>query len=228
MYELVTTPRRAAFPPGHGRFNVDDRHAEEAVDEDDDDPQPEMFARATSIFHSQSHQQRFREQRQLRGHASTALEIGKFVAYMPDYTADTPPEMRQDFWVGDIIELGPDTGQLRVRRFHTNPINNLDNPRAAYRVWQGEGPKNEWIQNARVLEQFKLTDKGKLIEARMRGLIKNAIALHKACISDAVPDIAVGMDLLENPNPIRGFGHLSDSDEDNGANNEDDDEDDFD
>ena len=67
IYELVTTPRQAIFPPGHGRFNVDDRHAEEAVGEDDDGPQTEMFARATSIFHSQSHQQRFREQRKLMG-----------------------------------------------------------------------------------------------------------------------------------------------------------------
>jgi hypothetical protein len=124
VYKLVTTPRRAAFPPGHGRFNVDD-HAEGEVDEvDDDGPQQEMFARATSIFHSQTHQQKFREQRQLRGHASTALEIDRYVAYVPDYTDDTPPTMRQDFWVGQIIELGPDTGQLRLRRYHTTPLNN--------------------------------------------------------------------------------------------------------
>ena len=66
IYEMVTTPRQAIFPPGYGRFNVDDRHAEEAVGEDDDGPQTEMFDRATSICHSQSHQQRFRDHRKLR------------------------------------------------------------------------------------------------------------------------------------------------------------------
>ena len=49
------------------------------------------------------------------------------------------------------------------------------------------------------------------------GSIKNAIALHEACISGAVPDIAVGRDLLENPNPHPAIGHLSDDeDEDDG------------
>ena len=139
--------------------------------------------------------------------------IDRYVAYMPDYTDDTPPAMRHDFWVGLIIELGPDTGQLRVRRWHTTPLNNLTNPRATYIAWQGEGPKTEWIENCRVLEQFKLTAQGKLIEARMRGSIRNAIALHKACISDVVPDIAVGRDLLENPNPHPAIGHLSDDED---------------
>ena len=227
VYKLVTTPRRAAFPPGHGRFNVDDRHAEGEDDEvDDDGPQPEMFARATSIFHSQTHQQRFREQRQLRGHASTALEIDRYVAYVPDYTDDTPPEMRQDFWVGQIIELGPDTGQLRLRRWHTTPLNNLTHPRANYRAWTGGGATTEWIENCRVLEQFKLTARGKLIEARVRGSIKNAIALHEACISGAVPDIAVGMDLLENPNPRPAIGHLSDDEAEDDGNEGDEGDDD--
>ena len=133
---------------------------------------------------------------------------------MPDYTVDTPPTMRQDFWVGQIIELGPDTGQLRLRRWHTTPLNNLTHARANYRAWQGGGAKTEWIENWRVLEQFKLTAQGKLIEARMRGLIRNAIALHEACISGVVPDIAVGRDLLENPNPHPAIGHISDDEDD--------------
>jgi hypothetical protein len=201
VYERVTTPRQAAFPPGHGRFNVDDRQFEAMADEGDGGLQPLMFARATSIFHSQTHQQRFREQRQLRGHASTPLEIKKFVAYMPDYTVDTPPGLRQDFWVGQIINLGPDTDQLQVRRWHTNPLNNLTHPRANYRAWQGEGQKEEWIENRRVLEQFDLTNKGRLIGARVRGAIGNAIELFKACTGGVVPDLAVGRDPVENPHP---------------------------
>ena len=201
VYERVTTPRQAAFPPGHGRFNVDDRQFEAMADEGNGGLQPLMFARATSIFHSQSHQQVFREQRQLRGHASTPLEIGKFVAYMPDYTVDTPPGMRQDFWVGQIIALGPDTDQLQVRRYHTNLLNNLTHARAAYRAWTGEGQKAEWIENRRVLEQFKLTVKGKLIGAPVRAAIGNAIELFKACTGGAVPDLAVGRDPVENPHP---------------------------
>ena len=185
-----------------------------------------MFTRATSIFHSQTHQQRFREQRQLRGHASTALEIDRYVAYVPDYTVDTPPGLRQDFWVGQIIELGPDTDQLRLRRWHTTPLNNLTHPRANYRAWTGGGATTEWIQNWRVLEQFKLTIKGRLIEARVRGSIKNAIALHEACISGAVPDIAVGMDLLENPNPRPAIGHLSDDEAEDDGNEGDEGDDD--
>jgi hypothetical protein len=123
VYERVTTQRLTDFPSGHGRFKVDDRHAEEVIAEDE--ALPMMFARATSVFCSQSHQQRFREQRRLRGHASTPLEISKYVAYVPNYTDDTPPEQRQDFWVGQIIALGPDTDQLHIRRWHTNPLNNL-------------------------------------------------------------------------------------------------------
>ena len=106
IYEMVTTKRHAVFPPGY----------EEAMGEDDDGQQTEMFARAISIFHSQSHQQKFREQRKLRGHASNPLEVGKFVAYVPDYTADTPATARHDFWVGKIVELNPDTDQLHVQR----------------------------------------------------------------------------------------------------------------
>ena len=141
IYELVTTPRQAIFPPGHGRFNVDDRHAEEAFGEGNDGPQTEMFARATSIFHSQSHQQRFREQRKLRGRASTALEVGKFVAYVPDYTDDTPATARHDFWVGKIIELSPNTDQLKVQRWHTNPINNLEKRQGEVQGLAGCGGK---------------------------------------------------------------------------------------
>ena len=183
-----------------------------------------MFARANSLFHSQSHQQRFREQRKLRGHASTALEVSKFVAYVPDYTNDTSPEDRHDFWVGKIIELSPDTDQLRVTRWHTGPVNNLENPRAVYRVWQGEGPKTEWLDNCRVLEQFQLTAQGKLIGSRVRGFIGNAIAMHEACRSGAPSDIAVGTYLLENPRRP-GVGHNSeDEDEDNDQEQDEDDD----
>ena len=127
-------------------------------------------------------------------------------------TDDTPATDIHDFWVGKIIELSPDTAQLHVQRYHTNPVNNLENPRASYRVWQGVGPKTEWLQNWRVLEQFKLTDKGRLIESRVRGLIGNAITLYGACISGALPDVAVGRDILENPRP--GIGHISEDEED--------------
>ena len=205
---------------------MDDRHAEEAIGEDDDGQQTEMFARATSIFHSQSHQQKFREQRKLRGHASNPLEVGKFVAYVPDYTDDTPTTARHDFWVGKIIELSPNTDQLKVQRWHTNPTNNLESARAKYRVWQGAGAKNEWLENWRVLEQFKLTTQGKLIESRVRGLIRNAITLHEACNNGVLPDVAVGSDMLENRSRPDNVRSSEDEDEDEeGEDEEGDDED---
>ena len=173
-----------------------------------------MFARATSVFCSQSHQQRFREQRRLRGHASTPLEITKHVAYMPDYTDDTPSAQRQDFWVGQIIALGPDTDQLHIRRWHTNPLNNLKHPRASYRIWQGKGPKEEWIDNGRVLQQFKLSAKNKLIEAKHRAAIGTAIVLYNACIEGVLPNIAVGRDPVENPMNRPAISDNEDEDED--------------
>ena len=78
-----------------------------------------------------------------------------------------------------------------------------------------------------MLEQFKLTTQGKLIESRVRGLIRNAITLHEACTNGALPDVAVGTDMLEN-RPRTGNARSSeDEDEDEEGEDEQDDDDDM-
>ena len=77
-----------------------------------------------------------------------------------------------------------------------------------------------------MLEQFKLTDKGKLIESRVRGLIRNAITLHDACNNGVLPDVAVGSDMLENRSRPDNVRSSEDEDEDEeGEDEEGDDED---
>ena len=60
-----------------------------------------------------------------------------------------------------------------------------------------------------------LTDKGTLIESRVRGLIRNAITLHEACTNGALPDVEVGKDMLKNlPRPVNVHSSEDEDEED--------------
>ena len=68
----------------------------------------------------------------------------------------------QAFWVGKVIGVDAGEGKVKLQRWHTGTVDNLNLDKAAakYRVWTGSGPKTEWIEITRVLEVFDLTPKG--------------------------------------------------------------------
>ena len=155
------------------------------------------------MFASQSHQARAREQRRTQGHASKPITIQSFVAYTTHYASTYPKDMMQAFWVGQVVEVDANEGKVRLQRWHTGTVDNLNLDKAApkYRVWTGPGPKTEWIEVTRVLEVFKLTTRGNSVSKKDMRSIENALKLVAAMQSNSgvAPDVAVGRDVFENP-----------------------------
>ena len=150
MLELVTTPRTEVMPGGYGVLAGDFlEHDEERPGEE-----AQLFARPTTMFASQSHQARAREQRRTQGHASKPVAVHSFVAYTTHYTAAYPKEKKQAFWLGKVIGVDVEEGKVHLQRWHTGTIDNLNLEKKAtpqYRVWTGRGEKTEWIEVTRVL-----------------------------------------------------------------------------
>ena len=197
MVEIVTTPRTEQIPDGYGLLGGDFLEPDEEVTED-----AQLFARATTVFASQSHQARAREQRRSQGHASKPIVVSNFIAYTTDYTDDCPENARQAFWVGKVIGVDVETGQVHLQRWHTGTIDNLNLDKSAnpqYRVYQGKGDRQEWIEITRVLEVVKLTKQNRVGKKELRA-IDNALKLV-AAMQDKLgaPDLAVGYDVFENP-----------------------------
>ena len=140
---------------------------------------------APAIYQNQSLQNLARELRKTRGRADNELVIGNFVATTTHYTAETPPNQRNKFWVAKIAEIDADERQINVRWYNTVTVNNLDQTgnrsnRAKYRAWTKDNGM-EWIDVSRVLTQFvKLTNKGGFVGAPILKRIKNAIELNAA------------------------------------------------
>jgi hypothetical protein len=197
LLERITTPRTTERPTNHGVFHVDTLDSDDDVKEDDNSDH--LLFRPTTIFHSQSHQQRARESRKAQGHASNPIVVGKFVAYVTNYLPDVLPEGRQDFWVGKVTKIDTNDSTVHIQCWHTNVTDGVKNDRAQYRVWIGP-VKTEWINLSCVLETFDLTPRGHLIDARTRRSIGKALVLHATLSSATGPvHVGVGHDILENP-----------------------------
>jgi hypothetical protein len=199
LQQRVVVPREPpVVPDDHGTFAVDQVGSDEEDGEDEEEDQ--LYARPTTVFQSQSHQNRARALRRKQGHASNPLVVGRFVAYTPNYTTETKDDDKQLCWVGKIINIDADSRQVRLQRYHTSTIKNLDCERnCGYRVWMGPDPK-EWIDVTRVLETFDLTEKRRSVPNNFRRKIQTAlllIATIRGCAGSV--SVGVGTDLLENP-----------------------------
>lgn len=200
LLETVTTPRTTEMPEGHGTLVGDFADLGDVQEEE-----AHLFARPTTVFASQSHQNRAREQRKTQGHASNVIVTDKFIAYTPHYAPTYPKDKLQKFWVGKVRSVDADEGQVEIARWHTNTVDNLEGQingtnSAKYRVWTGKGPTQEWIDVSRVLEVFDLTPK-KIIEKKYLRLIRTALVLVETMRAnpEGAPDVAVGHDVFENP-----------------------------
>ena len=125
-----------------------------------------------------------RERHKRQGHASRPLQIGDFVAYVPDYAPTFPSNKKQDFFLGKVLDLDAAARTVKIQMYHTSVVKNLTSNTASYRVWLGKkGGDNEkgryWISLDVVLEAFNdLTKKGRLVDAGIRKKINNALILY--------------------------------------------------
>ena len=197
MFEIVTKQRTTEMPEHYGSLAAD------FADESDEEPEDhaQLFARSTSVWQSQSQQNRAREKRKVQGHASNPLTVGHYLAYTTNYAEEYPRDKMQAFWLGKILEIDVEDKQVKLARWHTWTINNLNlecQSAPQYCVWTGPGDKTEWIPLTRVLEVVQLT-KGLRVAKKDLRLIDNALKLVAAMQNvDGEADIAVGCDLYEN------------------------------
>ena len=133
--------------------------------------------RPYAIFNDQNDQNYAREQRQLKGHCENLVNVGNFLAYTTDYTADTPASARNEFWLGVVTDLDRESNLVEVRRYNTvTKLNATQGENAKYTPWP-RSPKTEWIETSRALCQFvALTAKGRIV-AKIRKRISNALEL---------------------------------------------------
>ena len=102
------------MPDGYGVLGGD------FLEHDEEQPgEAQLFARPTTMFASQSHQARAREQRRTQGHASKPLAVHSFVAYTTHYTAAYSKEKKQAFWLGKVIGVDVEEGKVHLQRWHT-------------------------------------------------------------------------------------------------------------
>ena len=189
------------MPEHYGSFAAD--FADESDEELEDHAQ--LFARSTSVWQSQSQQNRAREKRKVQGHASNPLTVGHYLAYTTNYAEEYPRDKMQAFWLGKILEIDVEAKQVKLARWHTGTINNLNlecQSAPQYRVWTGPGERTEWIPLTRVLEVVKLTPGHRVAKKDLR-LIDNALKLVAAMQNNAGEvDLAVGCDVFENPGVV--------------------------
>jgi hypothetical protein len=157
---------------------------------------PDLRMAPYSIYHDANDQELARDQRRTQGHCENVILMGSFLAYLPDYTADAPANIRNEFWLGKVVELDLDLKMVHVRRYNTSvPANATQGQNATYRPWP-KSPKREWIAASRALCQFlKLTDKNR-VPSKMRRRIDNAlkVAAMERTSSSQEEDVGTGME----------------------------------
>ena len=104
-------PPAEVMPDGYGVLGGD------FLEHDEEQPgEAQLFARPTTMFVSQPHQARAREQRRTQGHASKPAAVHSFVAYTTHYTAAYPKEKKQAFWLGKVIGVDVEEGKVHLQR----------------------------------------------------------------------------------------------------------------
>ena len=114
------------------------------------------------MFENQSTQNRAREKRREQGYSKNLLCVGDYIAYEPNYTAETRAEGKQDFWVGKILSLDKQTREVEIQLWHTPTKGNGADSRngCVYTPWKGNRSSRqtaEFIRMSRVYESFPLT-----------------------------------------------------------------------
>ena len=115
-----------------------------------------------TMYENQSTQNRARERRREQGYSKNLLCVGDFIAYEPNYTAETRAEDRHDFWVGKVLGLDKETREVNIQLWHTPTKRNGAESRngCVYSVWKGNRATRhtaELIHMNRVYESFDLT-----------------------------------------------------------------------
>jgi hypothetical protein len=95
FHELKQPVRTIHPPPEHNGVFA----CEQKGDESDSDDFEELSLRPRTMWNSQSEQNRARQRRRENGYSKKLLVINNFISYATNYTADTPEEKQQDFWV---------------------------------------------------------------------------------------------------------------------------------
>ena len=209
IFTRVTTNTTSPRPVGHGRFvqddNVEDAAHADIEEEEDMASQAMLYARHTAVFLNQSHQQRARDQRAALGYACKPLVVNNFVAYTTNYASTVARTDQNDFWVGKIVQLDVEQGQVQLQRWHTGTKKNLTSTQAKYQVWTGDAIRVEWIETKRVLDTFDKLTKGRQLDAPTRRTIGDTLTLliqhQQDLAAGREPDLAVGADETENPLP---------------------------
>jgi len=196
MFEKVSTPTVAQpLPEGFGKFVKEDAVLDHVPVADGG-----LMARQHAVYETQHQQNAARELRRTQGHASEALVIGNYIAYPPNYTADTHADEKNDFWVGRIISVNVPLQCVNVRRLHTGTKKNLTNVQAMYRLWTGNTYTTEEVGIECVLETFQLTDGNRINAARRRHIGQSLTLYETNQIAMSQPiDLGVGHDIAENP-----------------------------
>jgi hypothetical protein len=177
----------------------------------------QLLMRPDTLWASQSAQSHARALRYERGHASTPLEVGSWVAYPVTYTDAMPEDKKQDFFVAKITQIDVDLCEVKLKPWNTTCVRNLTHtPNPTYKSYRTPA---FWMTICDVLEVFKLSTKRNLIPEGYRHKIANALVL-RATMLQAVEDgdipVGVGADRLENPEPYDEDVH-EDEDEDEDA-----------
>ena len=165
--------------PNAGLFigEEDDPAERELAQRRHPDAQERLFLRPPSrVFENTNRQAIDRDNRKRRGRANAELVVGNLVALTGLYEDSVPPEERQDFWVGKIIQIDYETEQVRLSMYNTPVLENATSNRATYRNWTGKG-RFDWVDISRVLHTFAAFTPKMLVPAMERRRIKAALDL---------------------------------------------------
>ena len=203
LVNRICKARKSKWPEAAPTFAVD---LEVPVDDPVEEVSEEglLTIRRNSMHLNTSQMNVQRQARRLQGHNMSALVVGHFISYVPNYTADFLDSKKQDFWVGKIVEIDAGNNVAKVRRWHTNTLRNSTHmPNPSYKQWPGTTlePATEWVTCAKILTCFDaLSVKLCLIKSSRRKDIISMLQLYKTNLQ-AGPDlsVAVGCDDHENP-----------------------------
>ena len=141
-------------------------------EEDFDDGAPAMRVASYNVFHNANEQKDARVRRRA-GIQQDELALTFFVAYTPNYTAETKQEDRHEFWLGKITELDNEQKMVKVRCMTCGQKKNATgktNP--MYKGWHGPD-KYDWISLSRIILQMEERNR---ILAKERRRIANMLA----------------------------------------------------
>ena len=184
---------RTETPHHGGRFASDDHDMANDDDSDSDNDQ-ELHIPQHIILESISEQRRQTARRKLEGYSKTVVTVGKYVTYTTNYTAETPNDQQNDFWLGQVIDISSRDFTLSVVMFHTHKLRNGDTRKrvtgATYSKWR-KSPTECQLTLSRVLEVVEeLTDAGRIPRKHVRYTM-DAIQLKK---EDARRDVDAAVD----------------------------------